>query len=277
MLLGVAIASLLADLLVFPLMETFQQRDWGAVWVYACMGIIGAQGGADGLAGMGPGAVLVAAADALVPSSRGVFILATWRPRFGWIRRAFWEGMGIVGPALPLISLAAQAPLWIVRHAFGWRLVRADASAAAVRPLSIRDLMLAMLIAGLALAAVPRRRRWPFDWGGVLDRLGHRCRDRHRRKYDRLAARRRLPTGNPKIHASASLMALYAMVAVTAVWVVFLFIIPGPRPNAWELTGISIVVLSFATMLMLAALAARNWGYILIHGRRGAHTLLKSS
>src|SRR5262245_35349526 len=38
--------ALSADLLVLPLMNVFDQRDWGAVWVYACMGLIGAQGGA---------------------------------------------------------------------------------------------------------------------------------------------------------------------------------------------------------------------------------------
>jgi hypothetical protein len=58
------------------------------------------------------------------------------------------------GLGLPLISLAAQWPLWAARQWLGWRLVKADAidPQRADPPLTIRDLMLATLITAVSLA-----------------------------------------------------------------------------------------------------------------------------
>jgi len=265
---GVAGSALLADLLIVPLMRVFDQRDWGAVWVYACMGLIAAQGAA-------------------------LTVWLAWGPEPFWLRLlshwclagmalSFWllgvlaaegwndlgEALGIVGPALPLVSLAAQVPLWIVRQLFGWRLVRRDAPPVAATPLLIRDLMLATLIAGISLAAArcvdggrSLGKEFWFGWGiAVATASG-------------LGTIALLPAGGcllgmRRFARGASLIGLYAVVAVAAVWAVFLFVFTGSRPGAWELTGLSIVILSFAAMLILAAVTARTWGYALIYGRR---------
>jgi hypothetical protein len=59
-----------------------------------------------------------------------------------------------VALGVPLISLAAQLPLWIARHWLGWRLVRVieGETPPRERPLSIRDLLVATLVVAASLA-----------------------------------------------------------------------------------------------------------------------------
>src|SRR5207245_3317398 len=64
--------------------------------------------------------------------------------------------------AVPLVSVAAQFPLWIARQWFGWRITRAGSEDELVqeRPLTIRGLMLATLVGAVAFTlgrVVPRR------------------------------------------------------------------------------------------------------------------------
>jgi len=264
MLVAVAGLALLADLLVLPLMKVFDQHDWGAVLVYACMGLIIAQGGA-------------------------LTVWLAWGPEPFWWRLvghwclagmalAFWllgvwisegpndlrEALGIVGPALPLVSLAAQVPLWIVRQFWGWRLAPPDAAT----PLTIRDLMVATLLAGLSLAAArgvdgggSRNEEFWLGWGiAVAVATG-------------MSTIALLPAGGcllgmRRLALGVSLMVAYAAAATAAVWIVALFLVSGSRVTIWELTGLSIVVLSFTGMLVFAAITVRTWGYGLIYGRR---------
>ena len=59
----------------------------------------------------------------------------------------------MVGLSVPLMSIAAQLPLWIARQMFGWRLIRAEENDGTRRaPLSIRDLMTATVVVAVALA-----------------------------------------------------------------------------------------------------------------------------
>ena len=59
----------------------------------------------------------------------------------------------MVGLSVPLMSIAAQLPLWIARQMFGWRLIRGEENDGTRRtPLSIRDLMTATVVVALALA-----------------------------------------------------------------------------------------------------------------------------
>ena len=56
---------------------------------------------------------------------------------------------------LPLLLLAAQAPLWIMRIWFRWRIVhRDDGSSTTFQSLRIRDLMIATAVIAMALTAV---------------------------------------------------------------------------------------------------------------------------
>jgi len=59
----------------------------------------------------------------------------------------------MVGLSVPLMSIAAQLPLWIARQMFGWRLIRGEENDGTRRaPLSIRDLMTATVVVAVALA-----------------------------------------------------------------------------------------------------------------------------
>jgi hypothetical protein len=58
--------------------------------------------------------------------------------------------------ALPVVSLAAQLPLWPLRTHLGWRVevVKEQKSAKALQPLSIRDLLLATVVVAVSLTGV---------------------------------------------------------------------------------------------------------------------------
>ena len=60
----------------------------------------------------------------------------------------------MVALGVPLVSIAAQFPLWLARQWLGWRLVREETAAAPLRepPLAIRDLMVATLVVAVSLA-----------------------------------------------------------------------------------------------------------------------------
>src|SRR6478672_2434415 len=65
----------------------------------------------------------------------------------------FAQASSFVGLSVPLVSVAAQTPLWFVRQAFGWRLIRGDGTSdTGPTPLSIRDLMMATVLVAVALA-----------------------------------------------------------------------------------------------------------------------------
>ncbi len=273
MLLGVlASLGLAADIAVVPLMDVFSKDDWGAVWVYACAGVIVAQGGAMTIwLAWGAERFWVRLLFHWLLAAAG---LAAW---LLGVRAAeglgdFVEALRIVGPALPLVSLAAQTPLWIVRQGLGWRLVRLGAESAASDapddPLSIRDLLVATLLAGISLAAArgvdggnSHGPNFWLGWGvAVAVSAG-------------LSLVALLPAGGwllgLRLFAwSSAVTALYAVLAVAAMWIVFLFIVTRPGLGAWQLTGLSIVVFVFTATLTLAALAARSLGYRLIYGRR---------
>jgi hypothetical protein len=268
LLLGILGVSLAADLLVVPLMDVFNSRDWGAVWVYACAGVIVAQGGILTV-------WLTWGAEnywfrLLAHWSLAGICLATWLVGVLGAEGEgdFWEALQVVGPALPLISLSAQAPLWVMRYCFGWSLVRNEPSPATARPLSIGDLLIATWIAGLSLAAA----RWVDGgrslnaefWGGWAIAVAIAT------GFSIVAL---LPAaswllGMRQAYVAAALTGIYAIGALAVVWAVFVFIVWGPRPSAWDLTGFSIVVLTFAATLSIAAIAARGLGYVLKFGLR---------
>src|SRR5689334_2020212 len=60
----------------------------------------------------------------------------------------------MIGLAVPLVSLAAQFPLWVTRQWFGWRITHAmsEGEMTQEQPLTIRGLMLATLLVGVAVA-----------------------------------------------------------------------------------------------------------------------------
>jgi len=77
---------------------------------------------------------------------------------------AIFEVLGTALCSLPLISLAAQLPLWPLRTYFGWRIEPAisDQPDDVPQPLAIRDLLLATVVTAVSLACL---RLTPRDAG----------------------------------------------------------------------------------------------------------------
>ena len=168
-----------------------------------------------------------------------------------------------VALGVPLVSIAAQFPLWVARQWFGWRLVRGAAAAAVPEPpLAIRDLMVATLVvaASLALARVApspdKGEVWPiWAFGFVVASV--------------ISSLALVPAGallmrmQPFRRAlvwsglyAAAWIALPWIVA-TVVWAYGLTILPP-----WPLfVGLSNLMLSFAATLIFTATIARNRGY----------------
>jgi hypothetical protein len=174
-----------------------------------------------------------------------------------------------VGLSVPLVSIAAQMPLWIARQTFGWRLIRGDPKEdAGLAPLSIRDLLTATLMVALALA---------------LDRLAPSPDNKPRGLIplitfimaSAISAMALLPAAPlllriQPFQRGLLFAGLYAAFWLGLLWLVVLvarrsglFRLPPPP----ILTGVTCLILSFAATVMLAAAAARTRGYRLAWGR----------
>jgi hypothetical protein len=182
----------------------------------------------------------------------------------------FSESSIVVGLFVPLVSLAAQTPLWIARQSFGWRLVRGAGEQSSGRsPLTIRRLMLATLVAaatfGLARSAPPidNGPQWPM-WAFAFVVAGG---------FSTLAI---LPASamlmrTQQLRRGLLLAALHAASYVAIIWLTAFTI----RHFGWftlpplaVFVGISSFIFSFAATVMLAAVAARSHGYQLNWGRK---------
>jgi len=174
-----------------------------------------------------------------------------------------------VGLAVPLISVAAQLPLWIARHLFGWRLVRNGGEDGADREaLSIRDLMTATVVVALALAlvrAAPSLDNEPIlmPWvimAGVAAVISAMT----LLPVAPLLLRRR------PFSAGVFFGLLYAGCWIGLIWAVVLtgwnWGLFQPPPMA-AVIGVSLLILSFAATVILAAAIARRRGYRLAAGR----------
>jgi hypothetical protein len=179
-----------------------------------------------------------------------------------------------VGLSAPLVSLAAQLPLWLARQSFGWRLIRTDAdNDTGAKPLTIRDLMLSTMLFASALAlarGVPspdgKETGTPefvlFVAAATISTI------------TLLPASLLLPERR-RFHRRVLIGCVYAAFWMALPWAIAvtaqhrgLFAAP-PVP---VLAGLSCLVLSFATTVMLAAAVARACGYSLASGRQPCHS-----
>jgi hypothetical protein len=199
------------------------------------------------------------------------FLYLVWLAGLAW---GFPDRLAMVGKmvglSVPLISIAAQLPLWFARQVFGWRLIRGDTNKD-IRgiPISIRDLMLATVIVALALAPAqwvrsPDGKEMETPWLVML------------LAATAISAIAMLPTSplllrTRHFERGALLACLYAAFWMALPWVVVLIarnrgLFASPP---WPvLLGLSCLVLSFATTAILAAAAARAHGYRLISVNR---------
>jgi hypothetical protein len=177
-----------------------------------------------------------------------------------------------VALGVPLISIAAQLPLWLTRQVFGWRLVReqfplAERQGPQPEPtpepsLTIRDLMVATLVvaASLALArlAAPADGKpvWPI-WAFACTVAGFVS------TISLLPAAVFLLRQRP-LRRGLVWSAIYAASWIALVWIVvaaqWWFAPQSLIPRALYI-GLSSLMFTFAATLTLAATIAKGRGY----------------
>jgi hypothetical protein len=180
----------------------------------------------------------------------------------------------MVGLSVPLVSIAAQLPLWIARQMFGWRLIHRERRPGEENdgtrraPLSIRDLMTATVVVAVALAVArlapspdgkPIGMLWVIMFGAATT----------------LSTMTLLPVSpllmrTPRFGRGVLFACLYAAFWIGLPWLIVLVAWGRglfPPPPLAVLIGLSCLILSFTATVILAAAAARSRGYRLISGR----------
>jgi hypothetical protein len=266
-----AVLSVAVDLLMLPMVAAIKGRPVGLMMVLPLVGCLLAQGS------------LLAAwlvwGDA--PFSRRLVWhwivagclccvwligLAVARPPEGFREVGF-----TVALTVPVVSLGAQLPLWVVRLLFGWRIVRSTAPSAE-QPLSIRDLLLATLIVAASFAvarlspAAQQDKEFRLVWGVYMAAAA---------TFSLVAiipAAAILLRSRPLARAvQYSLYLAAAPIALLWLGVVIARIYaPGILAPWFIYAGLTLFILSYAGTAILAAVAARDQGYLLGWGRSGA-------
>jgi hypothetical protein len=265
---------LLADLLVVPGMCIWSQDDWGAVFVYALMGIIVAQFAMlpAWLAWGGPPFWI----RLLAVSASGMVYVGAWLLGIAignWIDgRAFQRGIDSEAFAaallLPPVILALVIPLQGMRIIFGWRLGIGPVHVPE-RPLAISDLLLAMALVAAALTCARLAMRFARDttetqfWAGLA--IGTAC-------GAVASAALVLPVTwlafrLKSIPLGVAGIAVFSILATIALLVTASLVFGPRRMDLWELSGLAIT----GSIGMYAAAAtfwlARSVGYRLEAGR----------
>lgn len=174
-----------------------------------------------------------------------------------------------VGLAVPLVSLAAQFPLWIARQGLGWRLVRGERSdLSASKPLTIRGLMVATVVVAVTLAlarVAPSPDGKPLGLAWLAMAIAASV----------ISTITMLPASTLLFWPAAfgrgtCWAALYASGWVASIWLVVLVVWLWGLSELppWPIVaGLSVLIPSFAATVVLAAAAARSRGYRLVWGR----------
>ena len=189
-----------------------------------------------------------------------------------------------VALGVPLVSLAAQFPLWVTRQLFGWHLVREEADLAKnsqlpktprsppskterspppkTERLTIRDLMLATLVVAVTLALArlapspDAGEMWPV-WGVAAAAASV------------VSTVSLLPAGvlllrKRPLSRSLAWSSLYALSLISLVWVAVVLqyqFAPGTLAPRAIYIGLSSLMFTFAATLTLTAAIARDRGY----------------
>jgi len=170
---------------------------------------------------------------------------------------------------VPLVSLAAQFPLWIARQWFGWRLVRdvEDSAQPIEPPLKIRDLMVATLVVAASLALA---RLAPADGKNVWPIWTAAC-----TVASFISSIALLPAGALLLRMQPFGRGLTWSVLYASAWIALEWILVAilryygaglpPRPL---LVALSSLMFTFAATLILTATIARGRGYRLTNAPR---------
>jgi hypothetical protein len=276
------IACLAANFAILPLTHIFSQRDWGAVWVYISAGLIVAQAGALSIG------VVFAPASWLYRMSAfwaaAVVLFAAWGAgcvAHEWMRQTQFRmdrEIYVAVSSMPLLALTIQAPLWGLKLFAGWSLVRPTETAnkAPERPLSISDYLVGMAViaASLAIARLAPHNSTQEFWIGwsivsasvaTVSLIGI---------PPAMLFVFRWPGGLAGVLLMIAYSTIVALLALQIFWVINASIrVRLGGPNAWELFGLFLILLSFALGLSTALLALRCLGHQLLVSRNSQPTL----
>jgi hypothetical protein len=180
----------------------------------------------------------------------------------------------IVVLAVPLVSIAAQLPLWIARLAFGWRIVRqvSEVSTIDEEPLTIRGLMLATLLVAVAFGLA---RLMPNIPRGKEAALGPPLLLTAAISTIAMLPAGRLLLGMRRLGHALTWSVVYAALLIGLVGVVVELQIrfaPSSLAPYFAYVWLSSLMLGFAATLMLTGIVARAFGYRLARGRRRLST-----
>jgi hypothetical protein len=191
--------------------------------------------------------------------------------------RDFAQIATAVGMLVPVISLAAQLPLWFMRHTFGWRLVALTRPALRADdvPLSIRDLFIATLVVAITFGVVRLLPLLQIDNGNVWNPIAVAM-----VATGVISTLAMLPAGILLFHLEnfrrgLIFSVLYAASLVALLWLIvgiLWWYVPAALAPYGLYVGLSSLMLSFAATLLLAANVARAQGYRLVWGRRSRNS-----
>jgi hypothetical protein len=271
----VAAVLVVGNVAVFPLMETFNQRDWGALFVYWCFGTIGGGAGLAAIWGaIGTGAAWVRQLIGLVMA---IALLAFWLLGAALAGELVDDNILIASLCLPVLYLSAQAPLLVAWLVFGWQIKLVGLPEAAQRaPVTIRGLMIATAVVAISLAlarAATAHTREGFEFWGFLAIAAA--------STFGLSLIATVPTAflmlrmhdiRKAIVTQAGHLVLVSVLPWIVMWIVT-SLIPGPggarmRFQVWDLTGITMTIVACGVALSAALLSLRRLGFRLT--RRGS-------
>lgn len=171
---------------------------------------------------------------------------------------------------VPLVSLATQLPLWAIRHLFGWRLApqAAEANVVPESPLTIRDLLLATLVAAVAFGMARQSpyarevRGFAAAWAIAAVVAGT------------ISTMAMLPAAaiflrRRSLERALTLGGLYAASLLGILWLAvgIMYWQGVSLPPYWAFIGLTGLMLSFGSTVVLAATLARAHGLRLVWGR----------
>ena len=270
----------LVNVVVVPLGYRVGPVDPGGVWVFVCMGAIGAEAALHAiwcvLAPVGFAKRLAIGAGV------GLVLFGAWAvgyavavSEYGGLDEYYWGYVVTALLSLPLLAIAIQSPLWLARLWLGWSVAQPGepfrkSHAEAFR---IRDLLVATGAVAAALSAA--RLAVPDDVSysdrffvglviGALVAAG-------------ISLLTTLPVVVATLRASRTRVALLALLGMlplavtitigfTATWAA----IAGSRAPTWAYVGLASMAASYLVCLAAVMLVVRGLGYRLVWGRRRA-------
>lgn len=184
-----------------------------------------------------------------------------------------WDDFLIVLLSLPMVYFAMQAPLWVVRLLFNWRIVATTRSAEALQAPSstVGGMLLTMGFIGLALGGVRLAGELamrdsssvgPGFWIGIIVAAV---------LVSLLSLVVVLPVLLGTLRARKPAMGMGGIGIYTALWLAMFFLLSADSyqgmPGLWPTLIVCLVVVSFMTTVTMPLLITRRFGYRLQWGR----------